>query len=411
MASNNFKLNCGYVNIQSVKNKATEIRELINDNFFDVFALTETWLSESDLSCIEEMTPSTHVFLHVPRVGRRGGGVGIFVHRSFKQLKMENSVLAASFEHMKVSFSNGGKRMCFVVVYRPPSENNLDVFFNEFEFLLESVQALNCETYICGDFNIWMDDMSRRDVSIFNDLLSVHQLVNKVTVNTSIAGRAGHMLDLVICNEDSPSLFGLCVEEKCSISPVHKLVTFALTASTRNNINKEICFRVKSRFDPESYINCLAQKFSSSGPDTCVHNETSCIDCLLEEYNQIAKEEYDRACPLVKKTIALKDHSPWFNSIAVQIKRQKRSLEKKWRRLKTKNLWNEYKAAKNQYNNVIKKCKIEYYNSKINEFNKNPVSLHKLLKCLTGNIKKHILPDEKPNKIIADDFSLYLKKS
>ena len=38
------KIICGLINIQSVENKALDIRELIDTNGLDILMLTETWL-------------------------------------------------------------------------------------------------------------------------------------------------------------------------------------------------------------------------------------------------------------------------------------------------------------------------------------------------------------------------------
>ena len=76
----------GLVNIQSVGNKTLEIRDLINDEKFDILAVTETWLNEYDTAMINEMTPSTHTFLHIPRNDKRGSGVGIFLRNSLEKL-------------------------------------------------------------------------------------------------------------------------------------------------------------------------------------------------------------------------------------------------------------------------------------------------------------------------------------
>ena len=61
----NMKLKYGLINIQSVGNKTTKIRNLINEQEFDVFLLTETWLQGniSDSSRIKEMKPCTHNFV------------------------------------------------------------------------------------------------------------------------------------------------------------------------------------------------------------------------------------------------------------------------------------------------------------------------------------------------------------
>lgn len=59
-------IRCGLLNVQSVSNKTFDIHELISDYKLDIFAVTETWLSNQDSARICEMTPETHIFLHVP---------------------------------------------------------------------------------------------------------------------------------------------------------------------------------------------------------------------------------------------------------------------------------------------------------------------------------------------------------
>ena len=70
MDANNNLLKCGLINIQSIRNKTIEIHELIIDEAYDIFCITETWLNELDTSVINEMTPSTHTFLHLPRIDK-----------------------------------------------------------------------------------------------------------------------------------------------------------------------------------------------------------------------------------------------------------------------------------------------------------------------------------------------------
>lgn len=41
-------LNIGWLNVQSITNKVTAVRELINDRSYDVFVATETWHRDSD---------------------------------------------------------------------------------------------------------------------------------------------------------------------------------------------------------------------------------------------------------------------------------------------------------------------------------------------------------------------------
>ena len=77
---------CGLINIQSVGNKTNKIRNLVVDKNLDICMFTETWLSNniSDNSKINEMTPNSHNFYHMPRVNKRGGGVGLLVKKTYR---------------------------------------------------------------------------------------------------------------------------------------------------------------------------------------------------------------------------------------------------------------------------------------------------------------------------------------
>ena len=71
------------LNTRSIVNKIAATAEICNEHSLDIFAITESWLVQNDpvidilLSDIPEYS-----MLHVPRLGRRGGGVGI-LYKSF----------------------------------------------------------------------------------------------------------------------------------------------------------------------------------------------------------------------------------------------------------------------------------------------------------------------------------------
>ena len=157
MASNgSIKLKGGLLNAQSVGNKTLVIRELIREEKFDLLAISETWLNEYDNAKICEMTPTTHTFLHNPRMERRGGGVGIFLTNSFKKLRLFRTETFKSFEHMQVGCEIAGRNCIFIVVYRAPNLS-IPIFIDEFRLYLETIDMVSANTFVCGDFNLWID--------------------------------------------------------------------------------------------------------------------------------------------------------------------------------------------------------------------------------------------------------------
>ena len=163
-------IKCGYINIQSVGNKTMEIKDLIGDKQFDVFAITETWLCENDKAKILEMTPGSHTFLHNPRNDRRGGGVGIFISNSFSKIRMMRPQVVKSFEYMETHFECRGRKLVFIVVYRPPN-TRMNAFLDEFRLYLEEIDTVSASVFVCGDFNLWYEDLDDHNVNTFKEMM------------------------------------------------------------------------------------------------------------------------------------------------------------------------------------------------------------------------------------------------
>ena len=156
-------IKAGLVNIQSVGNKTLEIRDLINYEKFDILAVTETWLNEYDTAKINEMTPSTHTFLHIPRNDKRGSGVVIFFRNSVKKLRVYKSEIFDSFENMWVGCEIAGRKCMFIVVYRPPNLS-ASSFIEDFRLFLETNEMVSFNVFVCGDFNLWIDNQEDDNV-------------------------------------------------------------------------------------------------------------------------------------------------------------------------------------------------------------------------------------------------------
>lgn len=171
---------CGLLNVQSVSNKTFDIRNIIKEYNLDVFAITETWLSSYDSAKICEMTPTTHVFLHVPRPEkeggvRRGGGVGIFLTNAFKRIKMMKPAAWENFEVLQVCCDINCKKCIFIVVYHPPNIS-ARLFIDEFRLYLETVDMVSANVLICGDFNIWMEDQDNAHTRLFSDMIDTFNM-------------------------------------------------------------------------------------------------------------------------------------------------------------------------------------------------------------------------------------------
>lgn len=403
MASNVYRVKCGLLNVQSAKNKTFEIRDVINNECLDIFAITETWLTDFDSAVTVEMTPVTHTFFHNPRRVGRGGGVGLFLANSIKKGRKSRTRVFNSFELLQVECETNGNKVVILVVYRPPN-SSASMFINEFRLHLDTIDMVSATVIICGDFNLWLDDSGARYVSLFIDTMATFSFGNYVDKPTSVGG---HMIDLVFADTTCDIIHDLYVDDVCSISPVHKLITFKLTLEISRRQRKKISFRLKNKLDPNALIDTISNNIAAQYNNVCSHwsaFKEDCHECLYDLYNTVTRVEYEKMCPVRTKNVVIKDESPWFNDEILKAKKEKKKKEKLWRRCKTNDARREYNQARNFEKRLIEHRKREFYKEKTTLAGSNINKLYKVLDNLAGSRKRNKLPEGYTDSELASQF-------
>ena len=78
-----------HANVRAVKSKTVCLREYISSTAMDIFALTETWLTEKDIAAkLEIYSPESHSFIQQDRNGQRGGGTGLLFKKAIDVKKI-----------------------------------------------------------------------------------------------------------------------------------------------------------------------------------------------------------------------------------------------------------------------------------------------------------------------------------
>lgn len=403
MAFNTQMVKCGLLNVQSARNKTFEIRDTINDQQLDFYAITETWLTDFDSAVIKEMTPATHSFLHHPRGEGRGGGVGLFVSNSIKKVKKCKSPEYNTFELLQVQCETNGNKLTIITIYRPPS-TSLSSFIDEFGLYLDTIDMVSMNIIVWGDFNLWLDDPEARYVQHFIDMISGLNLVNVVDRPTSICG---HIIDLVLIDKSSDMLRELHVDDMCSLSPAHKFVSFSLALVLNRKQFKQIKFRSTRNLNCDTLLTQTCDKIMEQYGERCNHGsliKAECHQCLYNIYNGIMREEYENMCPLVEKRVEVKDNSPWFNEEIRRAKNNKKKKERLWRRYRTEERRVEFTRARNYLKRLIEIRKRNFYKEKTEQAGPNMHKLYKILDDLTGNKKKQKLPEGYSESELANEF-------
>ncbi|GFR88278.1 ATP-dependent DNA helicase [Elysia marginata] len=108
------------VNVQSVRNKTTDIADLIEELSADIAFLTESWLyPNGDEVYLHEITPVGYTASSYPRLNGRGGGICVL---SRKELNLKSHRISRyqTFEGCECTLSQYGLSTTFFCLYRPP---------------------------------------------------------------------------------------------------------------------------------------------------------------------------------------------------------------------------------------------------------------------------------------------------
>lgn len=241
----------GHLNVNSIRNKILLISDFLHEHNIDIFCMTETKV-DSDTKI---MNIPGYEIIRRDRTGS-GGGVAI-IHKSYlshKYLKTETLINDESkIELLSCKFQVGMRKSFIVsVLYRPKfnlTKNDIDCFDS---IIFEHVQY-KCKFYICGDYNIHLENIKLPNIKNFNKLLYRHNLRELVQNPT----RQGARLDLIVTNDNDTHISAMTCQPLISDHDA-TLINKPIYRPQRLPKTK-ICFRNFTNMDMISLGNEVGQ--------------------------------------------------------------------------------------------------------------------------------------------------------
>ena len=191
-------------NAQSIKNKDTPVRTLLEEEHIDIGIITETWLKESDEEewiCTSELNNDGWRFYSVPRKERSGGGVALV--SKLNKIKQLESGARNTFEYGIWQVTSRNISLSIVGVYRPPySEKNkfsINDFLDEYTDFLTRKMATLKNLLICGDFNIHFEDTENNESVAYRE---INEALGLTQCNNLATHRLGHNIDHVFVENE-----------------------------------------------------------------------------------------------------------------------------------------------------------------------------------------------------------------
>ena len=361
------------------------------ENKLDFFAITETWLSNNEDDIINALTPNGYSFYHKPRLGKKGGGVGLLIKSNIK-INILVSQTFKSFEHAEYILKLQYKVIRLVVVYRPPAVEGctFNTFHDEFAEYLTQAAAYPESILILGDFNIHLDKPESYETVRFCNLINIHHIVQKVSFPTH---SSGHWLDLMLIKED----------ECCFSNPT----------IIDNGLSDHVAIASKlyiSKPDP------VVENRNTRNIKDVDHTELSkdlssiCIDCtdpniFVEQLNSKLDTIISKHAPITEKKITIRPNTAWYNAALRNAKVIKRRLERKWRKSGKPDDYQLFRKQCDIVNKSLLECKQKFISNQVIENQKDVKKLFKITKHLLGDVRKPSLPKSENHKLLANKFN------
>ena len=386
------------LDIRSIASKSALFVDYINECKADLFAITETWLSDNDSAVCYEITPPGYKLLHCPRSDRRGGGTAILFRDNINVRKLESGS-RISFEFSEYLVCTGSIRIRLVIIYRPPYSVihpvTVNSFIDEFSEYLESVILSNELICLTGDFNIHVDDHNDPAACRFLDLLESMSLTQHVAEPTH---ELGHTLDLVITRKSDNLISGRPAPD-ILFSDHLALLCKLKTARPPLKVGC-VSFRKLRSIDKDAFTDETrnSELFQMNNNDP---NESAAL------FDNTLRSLLDRHAPVKQRNITIRPCVPWMNDEIILAKRQRRKAERKWRASKAHIDLLSYRTMRNRVTFLSNKARSDYYTNFIIENSTDQRRLFRASKSLLNLSKGSCLPLSTNDYQMANDFGKF----
>ena len=370
-------------------------------------------LKDGDEATIAEMLPKGYTHIHVPRDNHERGGGIIVVYKDHLDLRKVDSTASGTyqqFEYADCILKVDNQQVRVVTVYRPPQskKNGLKVskFWREWTKFLGKLTSVSYEIIIFGDINFHLDIKEEAGTKRFNSIIEEFGLFQHVDAPTHIKQ---HTLDIAITYERSSLISELEVVDPVLVNKQGSVLKDHFALQTVLNIMKPLKAerKIKCRnLNSIDYASLKSQLVKSPLLDFA-HTDSLPLTELVNLYNITLSNLLDKFAPLQTKTIIEEKNSPWYTKEQRQQKRLLRRKERLYRKTKLTVHQEAYHQQASLFCKNLKKARIQYCSSKVEECGSDQKKLFKITNSLMGRKSMKVLPKTDSDLALANDFMTY----
>ncbi|RUA05525.1 MAG: hypothetical protein DSY43_04445 [Gammaproteobacteria bacterium] len=373
------------LNTNSLLAHIDELKILLNTyEKIDILAINETKLDTS-ISDREIHLPGFEI-ARKDRIinGRNGGGICIYV-RSNINFRLRDDLGSTNLECLTIEITNPRSRPFLVSTWYRPPQSPLDLF-SSFEELIDKIDAENKDFFLLGDLNCnLLPGIADNNSLHLRNIIDVYGLSQLITEPTRITQRSKTLIDLCLTN--SPQMVSNSGVIHVGISDHSLIYLTRKMRYTRSGVHKTSEMRQLKNFNIDHFLHDLRhQKWDS----VCITNDPN---EMWDAWKHLLMSVIDKHAPLRTKRIS-NIKSPWLTSCVIRKIRRRDFLKQKHTKTNNPTVWEQFRKARNDVNNSIKRAKHRYFTKNLDANKKDPKKTWKFINELLNRRCKSTIVSE-----------------
>ena len=248
-----------YYNINSLRNKIHDIREIILKFLPDLLVLAETKIDKNfpiQQFLINEYNEPT-------RKDRSefGGGIIEYTRKGVIRKRIKNFEMK-NFESICSEINIENVKWFLLSVYRSPNYKNIKTFFAELNTIVNQATSKYDNIIVMGDMNIDIDDPCTHGYQQLTDFMNAFDLTNLIKAKTCITWNHESSIDLILSNRPRSHMHSNAYE--LGISDFHKVSLTFLKSHIARLKPCKISYRCYKNFIEEDFLFDLRNNFSKN---------------------------------------------------------------------------------------------------------------------------------------------------
>ena len=240
-----------HLNINSVRYKFDEVKEVLTDGLVDLLVLSETKIDDTFRDALFHVDGYT---LQRRDRTRGGGGIMTFI-RSDIPARRRHDLESDQLEGITYEVNIGQNKWAFVCMYKPPSLDD-DLLNSECIKVLDKCTTIADKLLVIGDLNYDMLDKSKsKPLTDLSNLFDFHCLVKLPTCHVLHAKPS--LVDVILTNAPK-SCFGH-LNFTTGISDWPNMVTICIKGVVEKGERSIYKYRRFRNYDRDMFVNDLSE--------------------------------------------------------------------------------------------------------------------------------------------------------